>query len=84
VGLLSCEEIAAEIERNLDFLSVSLRDLPERHRSLRATLDHSWKLLTAEERVILSRLAVFRGSFSREAAQAVCGASLAVLSSLKK
>jgi len=83
VGLLSCEEIAKEIEHNLDFLSVSMRDLPERHRSLRATLDHSWKLLNDEERMILRRLAVFRGSFSREAAQAICGASLAVLSSLK-
>jgi transcriptional regulator with XRE-family HTH domain len=83
VGLLSCEEIAKEIEHNLDFLSVSMRDLPERHRSLRATLDHSWKLLNPEERMILSRLSVFHGSFSREAAQAICGASLAVLSSLK-
>jgi len=50
VGLLSCEEIAKEIEHNLDFLSVSMRDLPERHRSLRATVDHSWKLLNAEEK----------------------------------
>jgi predicted ATPase/transcriptional regulator with XRE-family HTH domain len=83
VGLLSCEEIAREIEHNLDFLSVSMRDLPERHRSLRATLDHSWKLLTTEEKLILSHLSVFQGSFSREAAQAICGANLAVLSSLK-
>jgi predicted ATPase/DNA-binding XRE family transcriptional regulator len=83
VGLLSCEEIAKEIEQNLDFLSVSMHDLPERHRSLRATLDHSWKLLTPEEKLILSRLSVFQGRFSRGAAQAICGASLAVLSSLK-
>jgi predicted ATPase/DNA-binding XRE family transcriptional regulator len=83
VGLLSIEEIAKEIEHNLDFLSVSMRDLPERHRSLRATLDHSWKLLNPDEKLILSRLSVFHGSFSREAAQAICGASLTVLSSLK-
>jgi predicted ATPase/transcriptional regulator with XRE-family HTH domain len=83
VGLLSCEEIAKEIEHNLDFLSVSMRDLPERHRSLRATLDHSWKFLNPEERLILSRLSVFQGRFNREAAQDICGASLAVLSSLK-
>ncbi len=84
VGLLSCEEIAKEIEHNLDFLSVAMRDLPERHRSLRATLDHSWKLLNAEERLILSRLSVFHGNFSREAAQTICDASLAVLASLMK
>ncbi len=83
VGLLSCEEIAQEIKRNFDFLSVSMRDLPERHRSLRATLDHSWKLLNDEEKLILSRLSVFHGSFSREAAHEICGASLAILSSLR-
>jgi predicted ATPase/DNA-binding XRE family transcriptional regulator/TolA-binding protein len=83
VGLLSCEEIAREIESNLDFLRVSLRDVPERHRSLRATLDHSWNLLDPEEKAVLSRLSVFRGSFRREAVEEVCGASLTVLSSLK-
>ena len=82
-GLLSCSEIALEIERNLDFLRVSMRDLPERHRSLRATLDYSWNLLSPEEKAILSRLAVFRGSFRREAAEEICGASLMILSSLK-
>lgn len=83
VGVLSCEEIAREIERNLDFLSVSLRDVPERHRSLRATLEHSWKLLGEEEKLILSRLSVFRGKFRREAAEEICGANLTILSSLR-
>ena len=83
VGLLSVEEIAKEIARNLDFLSVPLRDIPERHRSLRATLDHSWNLLDPEEKVILSRLSVFQGSFRRKAAEEICGANLVILSSLK-
>ena len=83
VNLLSCEEIAREIEQNLGFLAASLRDLPGRHRSLRATLDHSWNLLNPQEKTILSRLSVFRGSFQREAAEEVCGAGLGVLSSLK-
>lgn len=83
VGLLSCEEIAREIERNLDFLTVSMHDLPERHRSLRATVDYSWRLLSSEEKLILSRLSVFQGSFRREAAEKICGASLFILSSLK-
>lgn len=83
VGLLSCEEIAKEIERNLDFLTVSMRDLPERHRSMRATLDHSWKLLNDEEKSILSRLSVFHGQFRREAAEEICGANFTVLSSLR-
>jgi predicted ATPase/transcriptional regulator with XRE-family HTH domain len=83
VGLLSVEVIAGEIERNIDFLTVSMRDLPERHRSLRATLDHSWKLLNHDEQAILSRLSVFQGSFSREGAEEICGATFAVLSSLR-
>lgn len=83
VGILPCTEIAQEIEKNLDFLTVSMRDIPERHRSLRATLDYSWNLLGPEEKVILSRLSVFFGSFRLEAAEEICGANLSVLSSLK-
>jgi predicted ATPase/transcriptional regulator with XRE-family HTH domain len=83
VGMLSCEAIANKISQNFDFLSASMHDLPERHRSLRATLDHSWNLLTDEERLVLSHLSVFRGNFSLEAAQEICGANLSVLASLK-
>jgi predicted ATPase/class 3 adenylate cyclase len=73
---LSCQEIAQEIERNLDFLAVSVRDLPARHRSIRAVFDHSWQLLTTEEQHALQRLSVFRGGFTREAAEQVAGATL--------
>ena len=82
VRMLSCQEIAREIEHNLDFLVASTRDLPERHRSLWAVFDHSWKLLSGEEQRELSQLSVFRGGFTRQAAEAVAGASLAALSSL--
>jgi predicted ATPase/DNA-binding SARP family transcriptional activator len=82
VRLLSCREIADEIERGLDFLSTTLRDAPERHRSLRAVFDHSWHLLSETERQALARLSVFRGGFEREAAQQVAGASLPLLASL--
>ncbi len=80
--MLSCQEIAQEIERNLDFLSVSMRDLPERHRSLRAVFDHSWNLLSDVERKAFKKLSVFRGGFQREAAEQVAGASLLLLSAL--
>lgn len=82
VRLLSPGEIAAEIESNLDFLSAHTRDLPDRHKSMRAVFDHSWEVLSAEEKQVLSRLSVFRGGFQREAAEQVAGASLPVLSSL--
>ncbi len=82
VGLLPCEGIAKEIERNIDFLTVSMRDLPERHQSLRAVFAQSWNLLSNEEKNVLCRLAVFRGGFRRQAAEQVAGASLPVLMSL--
>ncbi|MDL1895584.1 XRE family transcriptional regulator [Anaerolineae bacterium CFX7] len=82
VGVLACDEIAREIESNIDFLTTSMRNVPERHRSLRATFDHSWRLLTDEERHILSRLSIFRGGFDRTAARQVAEATLPLLSSL--
>lgn len=80
--VISCQEIAQEIERNLDFLTVNRRDLPERHRSLRAVFDHSWQALTDEERRVLAGLALFRDGFHREAALAVADAHLPLLMTL--
>jgi tetratricopeptide (TPR) repeat protein len=82
VSMLSCGEIADEIERNVDFLATSMRDVPERHRSLRAAFDQSWRLLTEEQRTTFAELSVFRGGFDREAAAAVAGADLRLLSEL--
>jgi len=48
-------------QTNLDFLSASLRDLPERHRSMRVVFDRSWQRLSAKEQQALSQLSVFRG-----------------------
>lgn len=79
---LSCHEIASEIEKSLDFLSMNARDLPERHRSLRAVFDHSWKLLSNDERLVLMKLSVFQGGFTREMAEQVAETGLASLLSL--
>ena len=80
--MLSPAEIAQEIEGSLDVLSASLRDLPERHRSMRVVFDQTWQRLSAKEQQVLSQLSVFRGGFSRQAAEQVAGASLPVLSTL--
>jgi len=79
MSVLTPAEIAAELTRNLDFLASDLHDLPLRQRSMRAVFATSWRLLTAGEQQIFAQLSVFRGSFTREAAQAVTGASLPVL-----
>nr|NIV39498.1 hypothetical protein [Anaerolineae bacterium] len=82
VEMLTPEEIAAEIRQSLDFLETNLRDVPFRQRSIRAVFDHSWRLLDEREREVFQALSVFRGSFTREAAQEVVGASLRDLMSL--
>lgn len=82
VRTLTCDEIAQEIAHGLDFLQVAARDRPARHHSLRAVFDHSWRLLSAEEQGVLRRLALFRGGFRREAAEAVAGARLTTLAAL--
>jgi predicted ATPase len=82
VGTLTCREIAYQIGRNLDFLTTSRLALPERQRSLRAAFDYSWALLNETERALYCRLAVFQGSFSREAASQVADAGLALLARL--
>ncbi len=80
--VLPSHEIATEIDRSLDFLAASERDVPERHRSLRAAIEHSWQLLNTHERSSIARLSVFRGGFDRSAAGEVADADLAVLAAL--
>ncbi len=80
--LFTCREIAREIERNIDFLSSTRADIPERQRSTRAVLDYFWSLLAEDERRRLRGLSMFRSGFEREAAHAVAEASLFFLSAL--
>jgi predicted ATPase len=82
VRFMPVEDIAHEIHHNLDFLTTSMRDMPARHRSLRALFDHSWQLLGEEERGAMRQLSVLRGSFRREAAAQVAGAGLPGLAAL--
>ncbi len=74
--------VLVEIQHNLDTLVTSFPDVPPRHRSLRASIDHSWHLLEEEHRLAFMRLSVFHGSFSLEAAQSVAAAGSMVLGSL--
>jgi predicted ATPase len=80
--VLSCQEIADELERDLLTLIATWRTVPERHRTLRTVFDHSWHLLSDEGRNAFSCLSVFRSGFQREAATEVAGASLSLLGTL--
>ncbi|NDJ75579.1 MAG: protein kinase [Chloroflexi bacterium] len=80
--MLPIEEVVQEIEDSLDFLETDLQDVPERHRSLRAVFDSTWHLMTDDEQAVFMRLSVFRGGFTRDAAQTVTGATLRNLTTL--
>lgn len=84
--LLSCQEIADEVQNNLDFLesagAAGADQTAGRQRSLRAVFLHSWRLLTPIEQQALRRLAIFRGGCTRAAAIQVTGATLTHLAAL--
>lgn len=77
--LLGIADIADEIQRGVEFLQSDLRDVPERHRSIRSVCDASWARLTPDEQRVFMELSVFRGGFTREAAEAITDASLGTL-----
>lgn len=79
---MPCAQIVQEIEREIDFLSTKLRNVPERHRSTRAVFSYSWDKLTETEKSALQKLSVFRGGFERDAARVAMGVSLGLLSGL--
>jgi len=82
VALLDPDELLARLDRRLPLLASRSRDAPARQRTLRATIEWSYELLEPDERELFRTLAVFRGSFSLEAAEALCNADLYALESL--
>ncbi len=69
---LSVTTLAAELDIALHAVNARRRGGPDRQRTMRATLDWSYTLLSAYERTLLRRLAIFAGSWTAPAAQAVC------------
>jgi DNA-binding NarL/FixJ family response regulator len=69
--LLEPAALLARVERSLGLLRWDSPDLPPRHRTLRATLDWSYALLSPEEQAVFRRLGVFAGGFTLEAVEAV-------------
>lgn len=75
-------EVEQRIRLNLDTLSTHFYDASPRQRSLRATFDYSWDLLNEPERLLFSRLAVFRGGCTPASAEQVAGATPALFNIL--
>jgi predicted ATPase len=82
VKALSPAQILERLDRRLPLLTGGARDLPERQRTLKATIDWSYGLLSDEEQVLFRRLGVFSGGCTLESAQAVAEADLDCLESL--
>jgi tetratricopeptide (TPR) repeat protein len=82
VKALSTTQILERLDERLPLLTGGARDLPERQRTLRATIEWSNELLTPEEQRLFSQLAVFVGGCTFEAAEEVCDADLNTLQSL--
>jgi predicted ATPase/DNA-binding winged helix-turn-helix (wHTH) protein len=68
---LGVEQVATGLRNRFDLLTSGRRTALPRHRTLRATLDWSYQLLSGAERELLCRLAIFVGPFSLDATYAV-------------
>jgi predicted ATPase/DNA-binding SARP family transcriptional activator len=75
VKVITVEQIAARLGNYLGLLTGGSRTVQARQQTLRATLDWSYALLAEEERLLLQRLSIFAGGWTREAAEAVCADS---------
>jgi predicted ATPase/class 3 adenylate cyclase len=80
--VLAPRALLERLERRLPLLTGGPHDLPERQRTLRATIDWSYELLTSDEQRLFKRLAVFAGGCTLEAAEEICDADLDTLQSL--
>jgi predicted ATPase len=75
VRLLPPQALLARLDDRMGLLTGGARDLPERQRTLRTTLDWSFDLLSGGERALFARLGVFAGTFDLPAAEAVGAAA---------
>ena len=73
IRTLGAEGTAARLGERLALLSRGARDLPERQRSLRATIDWSVHLLDEDARTVLAAVGAFSGGASLDAIEAVAG-----------
>ena len=72
VRILEPTDILARLDRRLGLLTDGARDLPERQRTLRLTIQWSYDLLDADERVLFDRLGVFVGGFALDSVEDIC------------
>lgn len=77
VDSLSLDEILHELRHDLGLLNARFNDMADRHQSLSQVFDYAWQRLTPEAQKMLVAFTIFRGGFTRAAAAAVSGQSVA-------
>jgi predicted ATPase/Tfp pilus assembly protein PilF len=71
LGRLLIGEIMPALKDNLRLINSSRYDLPPRQRTFQAVFEYTWGLLDSREQAQLAHISVFRGGFTRQAAEAV-------------
>jgi len=72
IRILPPDKLLKRLGRALDVLTSASNDVPERHQTLRQTIDWSYSLLNEKEQILFRRLSVFSGGFTLEAIEEVC------------
>ena len=71
LGRLLISEIMPALKNNLRLINSSMSNLPPRQRTFHAVFEYTWQLLDPREQTLLVQISVFRGGFTRQAAEAV-------------
>lgn len=74
--MITCQEILENLRRSIDLLTVSMPDVPTRHRSMRALIEESWQTLSPGARQSFAQASIFRGGCDWPALQAVTDANM--------
>jgi predicted ATPase/transcriptional regulator with XRE-family HTH domain len=78
LALFSPKQLLQRLANPLKTVSSNASDIPARQRTLRDTIDWSYNLLNKEEKILFSRLSIFQGGHTLEAAEAVCSEGLGI------
>lgn len=70
--LFSSKTLLQKLTKSLDILKSKDKGRPERHQTLRQTISWSYDLLSSDEQLLFQKLAVFTGTFTLEAVEAIC------------
>lgn len=76
--ILSPRTLLKHLQNHRLHLKTGIRDTSERQRSLQRTIEWSYDLLNEDEKILFTRLSVFRGGRSLQAIEAICGHGLSM------